>query len=50
MEKPEPKVIPMDSVPPIPKEQAPTKVTIARLVTRERCGSNPLLGVLLWRF
>jgi len=45
MNKPEPRVIPTSSIPPIPKEQAPTKVTIARLVTRERCGSNLLLGV-----
>ncbi len=45
MDKPEPRVIPMNSVPPIPKEVAPTKVRIARLVTRERCGSNLLLGV-----
>lgn len=45
MAKPEPKVVPMDSVPPIPKEQAPTKVKIARLITRERSGSSLLLGV-----
>lgn len=40
----EPRVIPLASVPPIPKERAPTKVTIARLVTRERCASELLLG------
>ncbi len=45
MDRPEPRVVPMDSVLPIPKEAAPTKVKIARLVTRERCGSNLLLGV-----
>jgi mannose-6-phosphate isomerase-like protein (cupin superfamily) len=39
-----PQVVPLDSVPVIPAEDAPTKVRIARLVTRERCGSNLLLG------
>ena len=44
MEKPRPTVVPLDSVPVIPADEAPTKVRIARLVTRERCGSNLLLG------
>jgi mannose-6-phosphate isomerase-like protein (cupin superfamily) len=37
-------VVPLDSVPVIPADEAPTKVRIARLVSRERCGSNLLLG------
>jgi mannose-6-phosphate isomerase-like protein (cupin superfamily) len=41
---PRPQVVPLDSVPVIPAEEAPTRVRIARLVTRERCGSNLLLG------
>lgn len=45
MDKPVPQLVPVSSIPPIPKEEAPTKVTIARLVTRERCGSDLLLGV-----
>jgi mannose-6-phosphate isomerase-like protein (cupin superfamily) len=44
MDRPRPEVVPLDSVPVIPADQAPTKVRIARLVTRERCGSNLLLG------
>ncbi len=36
--------MPLASVPVIPADEAPTKVRIARLVTRERCGSNLLLG------
>ena len=40
-----PRVIPLDSVSPTPKEDAPTKVRIARLVTRARCGSDLVLGV-----
>ena len=44
MEKPRPAVVPLASVPVIPADEAPTKVRIARLVTRERCGSNLLLG------
>jgi mannose-6-phosphate isomerase-like protein (cupin superfamily) len=39
-----PEVIPLSAVPVIPAGEAPTKVRIARLVTRERCGSNLLLG------
>ena len=37
-------VIPLDSVKPIPAGQAVTKVRIARIVTKARCGSNLLLG------
>ncbi len=44
MERPRPQVIPLGSVPHIPKDEAPTKVEIARIVSRERCGSNLLLG------
>jgi mannose-6-phosphate isomerase-like protein (cupin superfamily) len=44
MERPRPAVIPLESVPVIPAQEAPTRVRIARLVTRERCGSNLLLG------
>lgn len=44
MERPRPQVVPLESVPIIPAEEAPTKVRIARLVTRERCGSDLLLG------
>jgi mannose-6-phosphate isomerase-like protein (cupin superfamily) len=36
--------IPLDSVPAVPGERAVTRVRIARLVTRERCGSELLLG------
>lgn len=43
--KAEPRVIPLDTVSPIPAEEAPTKVRIARLVTRQHCGSNLLMGV-----
>lgn len=43
MERPRPHVVPLDSVPVIKAEEAPTKVRIARLVTRERYGSI-LLG------
>ncbi|MFN8185765.1 MAG: cupin domain-containing protein [Gaiellales bacterium] len=35
----------MDSVPPVPAADAVTKVRIARLITRERCGSGLLCGV-----
>lgn len=44
MSRPRPRVVPLDSVPAIPADEAPTKVRIARLVTREGCGSNLLLG------
>ena len=40
MSRPRPRVVPLDSVPAIPADEAPTKVRIARLVTREGCGSN----------
>jgi mannose-6-phosphate isomerase-like protein (cupin superfamily) len=42
--KPRPQVVPLESVPVIPADEAPTKVRIARIVTRERCGANLLLG------
>jgi mannose-6-phosphate isomerase-like protein (cupin superfamily) len=45
MERVPPKVVPLDSVPPIPKTEAPTRVRIARLVTNRRCGANLLVGV-----
>lgn len=41
---PKPMVVPLDSVPPVSADQAVTKVRIARLVTKKRCGSNLLLG------
>jgi mannose-6-phosphate isomerase-like protein (cupin superfamily) len=44
MERPSPQVVPLESVPVIPADEAPTKVRIARLVTRHRHGSNLLLG------
>jgi mannose-6-phosphate isomerase-like protein (cupin superfamily) len=44
MERLRPQVVPLASVPVIPADEAPTKVRIARLVTRERFGSNLLLG------
>jgi mannose-6-phosphate isomerase-like protein (cupin superfamily) len=45
MQRVAPCVVPLSSVPATPKEAAPTKVRIARLVTRERCGSNLVVGV-----
>lgn len=45
MSRPRPMVVPLQSVPPVPKEKAPTKVRIARLVTKKRCGSDLLIGV-----
>ncbi|MDX6532532.1 MAG: hypothetical protein QOF68_276 [Gaiellales bacterium] len=39
-----PMVIPLDSVEPIPAAEAVTRVRIARIVTKARCGSNLLLG------
>ncbi len=42
--RPKPMVIPLEDVPVIPAAQAVTKVRIARIVTRKRCGSNLLLG------
>ena len=43
-DRPKPMVIPLEHVPVIPAAQAVTKVRIARIVTRKRCGSNLLLG------
>jgi mannose-6-phosphate isomerase-like protein (cupin superfamily) len=43
-DRPKPMVIPLEDVPVTPAEQAVTKVRIARIVTRKRCGSNLLLG------
>jgi mannose-6-phosphate isomerase-like protein (cupin superfamily) len=45
MDRPKPMVVPMDSVPPVPAAEAVTKVRIARLITKKRCGSNLLCGV-----
>jgi hypothetical protein len=42
--RPRPMVVPLASVPPTPAAEAVTKVRIARLITRKRCGSNLLLG------
>jgi mannose-6-phosphate isomerase-like protein (cupin superfamily) len=39
-----PRIVPLESAPVIPADEAPTKVRIARLVTREDCGSDLLLG------
>jgi mannose-6-phosphate isomerase-like protein (cupin superfamily) len=44
MDRPRPQVVPLAAVPVVPADEAPTKVRIARLVTRERHGSNLLLG------
>jgi mannose-6-phosphate isomerase-like protein (cupin superfamily) len=44
-ERSRPQVVPLDSVPPVPKEDAPTKVRIARLITKSRTGSQLLMGV-----
>jgi mannose-6-phosphate isomerase-like protein (cupin superfamily) len=44
MDKPRPQSIPLASIPVTPAAEAVTKVRIARVVTRERCGSNLLLG------
>ncbi len=43
-DRPKPMVIPLEDVTVIPAAQAVTKVRIARIVTRKRCGSNLLLG------
>jgi mannose-6-phosphate isomerase-like protein (cupin superfamily) len=45
VDKPEPQVVPLSSVSPVPREEAPTKVRIARLITNKRCGTDLLLGV-----
>jgi mannose-6-phosphate isomerase-like protein (cupin superfamily) len=39
-----PAVVRLADVPVVPAEQAVTGVPIARLITKERCGSNLLLG------
>jgi mannose-6-phosphate isomerase-like protein (cupin superfamily) len=44
-ERPRPTVVPLASVQPVPKEAAPTKVKIARLITKARTGSELLMGV-----
>jgi mannose-6-phosphate isomerase-like protein (cupin superfamily) len=43
-DRPRPQVIPLADVPKRVGDDAPTKVTIARVITKERCGSNLLLG------
>lgn len=43
-QNPRPMVVPLESVRPVPAEQAVTKVRIARLITKDRCGSSLLLG------
>jgi mannose-6-phosphate isomerase-like protein (cupin superfamily) len=43
-ERLKPAVVSLDSVTPYEKDEAPTKVKVARLVTRERCGGNLLVG------
>ena len=43
-ERPRPQVVHLDDVPVIPAEKAVTRVPIARIITRERCGSNLMLG------
>ena len=45
MDKPRPMVVPLHTVPPVPAAEAVTKVRIARLITKKRCGSNLLTGV-----
>lgn len=44
MDTPRPQVIHLADVPVTPAAEAVTKVRIARIVTRERCGSDLLLG------
>ncbi|MQA01754.1 MAG: cupin domain-containing protein [Streptosporangiales bacterium] len=41
---PRPMVVPLSSVPVTPAAEAVTQVRIARAITKERCGSNLLLG------
>lgn len=41
---PRPMVVPLSSVPVTPAAEAVTKVRIARAITKERCGSDLLLG------
>ncbi len=42
--RPVPRVIPLADIPVTPAAEAVTKVRISRVITRERCGSNLLLG------
>ena len=44
MDRPRPQVVALEAVPVIPKDEAPTKVRIARMVTKADHGSNLLLG------
>ncbi len=46
--KPRPAKIHDDQIPWLTADSAPTKVRIRRLVTRERHGSDLLLGVCEW--
>lgn len=39
-----PQVVHLSDIPMVPAEEAVTGVPIARLITRDRCGSNLLLG------
>lgn len=43
-DKPRPQVISVNDVPRLSRDEAPTKVPVARIITKERCGSNLLLG------
>lgn len=43
-DKPRPQVINVNDVPRLSAEEAPTKVPVARIITKQRCGSNLLLG------
>ena len=43
-DRPRPAVIHLEDVPVIPAAEAVTRVRIARIITRKRCGSNLLLG------
>ena len=49
MTRPRPQVVPLESVPVIPAAEAPTKVRIARIITREGNGSNLMLGACWMR-
>jgi mannose-6-phosphate isomerase-like protein (cupin superfamily) len=44
MGRPRPQVVPLESAPVTPAAEAPTRVRIARMITRERQGSDLLLG------
>jgi mannose-6-phosphate isomerase-like protein (cupin superfamily) len=43
-DRPKPAVIHLEDVPVTPAAEAVTRVRIARIITRKRCGSNLLLG------